>query len=124
MAWQFDNDKAMYLQIAQYIKHTVLSGAYPPGSQIPTVRQLAMEAAVNPNTIQRAFLQLESEGLIISRGTLGRFVTTDTTVIEQCREKMTRQYVTQFLQSIQNLSVTTDQAIAIIREVSHEHTGM
>ena len=124
MAWQFANDKAVYLQIAQHIKHAILSGAYPPGSQIPPVRQLAMDAAVNPNTVQRAFIQLESEGLLLSRGTLGRFVTTDTVTIEQCREAMTRQYVTQFLRDIQNLSVTAEQAINIIREVSHEHTGM
>ena len=77
MAWKFSSDKPVYLQISDKIVKKVLSGEYPVGEQIPTVRQIALEAAVNPNTVQHAFSELENEGLIISKGTMGRFVTED-----------------------------------------------
>lgn len=117
MAWRFSGDRAVYLQIAERIKKSVLSGAYPLGAQIPSVRQLAMEAAVNPNTVQHAFAQLESEGIILSRGTQGRFVTEDAEIIEACRDAMARQYVRVFLQDIGHLGVTREQAISMIEEV-------
>ena len=63
MAWKFTGDRAVYLQIAERVKKAVLSGVYPPGEQIPSVRQLALEAAVNPNTVQHAFTELENQGI-------------------------------------------------------------
>ena len=71
MAWHFTSDKPVYIQIAERITKSVLSGEYKPGEQIPTVRQLALIAAVNPNTVQRAFTELENDGIIISKGTVG-----------------------------------------------------
>lgn len=121
MAWSFSSDKAVYVQIAERIKRSVLSGEYPPGAQIPSVRQLAMEAAVNPNTVQHAFTELENEGIILSKGTLGRYVTEDTKAVEECRQAMAKQYVQRFLEDIGQLSVTAEQAITMIREVKHEY---
>ena len=88
MAWNFSSDKPVYIQIAERIMTSVLAGDYKPGEQIPTVRQLAIQAAVNPNTVQHAFTELEKEGVIISQGTLGRYVTEDTEVIEACRKQL------------------------------------
>ena len=122
MAWSFSSDKAVYLQIAERIKKSVLSGEYPPGAQLPSVRQLALEAAVNPNAVQHAFSELEDQGIILSKGTLGRYVTEDTLAVEVCREEMARQYVRQFLADIGQLSVTVEQAIAMIEEVKHEYS--
>ena len=85
LAWKFTSDKPVYLQIADRLTKSVLSGEYKPGEQIPSVRQLALEAAVNPNTIQHAFTELENNGLIISKNTIGRFVTDDEALIEECR---------------------------------------
>ena len=116
MAWSFSSDRAVYLQIAERIKKAVLSGVYPPGEQIPSVRQLAMEAAVNPNTVQHAFTELESQGIILSRGTQGRFVTEDAQTIEACRMEMAQQYVRVFIRDIGQLGVTTNQAITMIKE--------
>lgn len=116
MAWKFTPDRPVYLQIAERIKKSVLSGVYPPGGQIPTVRQLALEAAVNPNTVQHAFAELEHQGIILSRGTQGRFVTEDSQTIEACRTEMAQQYVRIFLRDTQQLGISADQAIRMIEE--------
>ena len=116
MAWKFTSDRPVYLQIAERISRSVLSGEYAPGAQIPSVRQLALEAAVNPNTVQHAFTELESEGIIISKGTLGRYVTEDTHLVEACRQRMAEQLVADFVKNITELSVTKEQAITMIKE--------
>jgi DNA-binding transcriptional regulator YhcF (GntR family) len=116
MAWKFTADKAVYLQIAERIKKSVLSGVYPPGEQIPSVRQLALEAAVNPNTVQHAFTELETQGIILSRGTQGRFVTEDAQIIEVCRREMAQQYVHDFLKDIGQLGISHEQAMTMIKE--------
>lgn len=118
MAWSFTSGTAVYLQIADRIIKSILSGEYQPGQQLPTVRQLAMEAAVNPNTVQRSFIELESEGIIISKGTLGRFVTEDTEIVELCRQKIARRIILDFLENIRQLSLTKEQVIAMIEEVT------
>ena len=117
MAWKFSSDKPVYLQIADRIVKKVLSGEYSAGEQIPTVRQIALEAAVNPNTVQHAFSELENEGLIISKGTLGRFVTDDTEIVTACRRRMAEQLVREFAKNMEQLSITKEQAITMIEEV-------
>ncbi|MBR5818080.1 MAG: GntR family transcriptional regulator [Clostridia bacterium] len=97
MAWSFNAGTAVYIQIAHKIRRLVISGEYPAGAQIPTVRQLAIDVAVNPNTVQRAFSLLESEGLIESRGTLGRFVTSDPDKISRARENEAKSLALEFL---------------------------
>ncbi len=116
MAWSFSADTPVYLQIADRIKKLVLCGEYPPGAQLATVRQLALEAAVNPNTVQRAFSELETEGIIVSKGTLGRFVTEDKDAIELCRKNMARLIVCKFIGEMEALSVNREDAIAMIKE--------
>lgn len=116
MAWSFSTDKLIYLQIAERIVMSVISGEYPPGAQIPSVRQLALEAAVNPNTVQHAFTQLESEGIIVSRGTVGRYVTEDVLVIENCRKKLAEQTVKEFAKNIQPFKLSTQDIINMLEE--------
>lgn len=116
MAWQFSSDKPVYLQIAERITKSVLSGEYKPGEQIPAVRQLAQFIAVNPNTVQHAFAELEKDGLIISRGTSGRFVTEDTEIIAQCRNILAKDLVKEFVKNINRLSIPREQILAMIEE--------
>ena len=116
MAWKFTSDKPVYLQIADRLTKSVLSGEYKPGEQIPSVRQLALEAAVNPNTVQHAFTELENNGLIISKNTVGRFVTDDVAIIEDCRNELAKNIVKDFLKNMSHLSITPEQAIKIIEE--------
>lgn len=116
MAWSFSSDKPVYIQIADRITGLVLSGKYMAGEQIPSVRQLALEAAVNPNTVQHAFSELEEIGIIISQGTVGRYVTDDTAVIEDCRKKMAEKMVNEFVTNIGQLSVSREQVLDMIKE--------
>lgn len=116
MAWLFLSDKPVYTQIAERIILSVLSGEYQPGQQIPSVRQLALEAAVNPNTVQHAFSELESEGIILSKGTLGRYVTEDLKIIDACRKKTAEQTIKAFAKSIQPLSLAKAQIMEMLEE--------
>ena len=116
MAWSFSQDRPVYIQISERIIMSVLSGQYAAGEQIPSVRQLALQAAVNPNTVQHAFSELESEGIIVSKGTMGRYVTEDTAVIESCRKKMLENLVKDFIGKAQRLRVTKEQIISILKE--------
>lgn len=116
MAWKFTSEKAVYLQIADRLTKSVLSGEYKPGEQIPSVRQLALEAAVNPNTIQHAFTELENNGLIISKNTVGRFVTDNAAIIEECRNNLAKNIVKDFIKNMTQLSITPEQILKFIEE--------
>lgn len=120
MAWQFNGMQAVFIQIADKLRGEIANGKYPPGAQIPAVRQLAFEASVNPNTMQRALSLLEEEALLVSHGTVGRFVTSDTTVLENAKEKIRREMVERFLSEAQALGIPPSDLIDYIKEVGHE----
>lgn len=82
MAWTLDSDRPIFLQIVERIQTDIVSGRYQPGDKLPSVRDLAAEASVNPNTMQKAFAELERTGLVYSRRTSGRFITEDCHMIE------------------------------------------
>ena len=82
MDWTFRGDQPIYAQLMQRIKQGIVSGDLPPGSRLPSVRELATEAGVNPNTMQRALQELEREGMVYSQRTAGRFVTEDEKAID------------------------------------------
>ena len=85
MAWQLDSDRPIYAQLVERIQMQIVSGCYEPGGRLPSVRELAATAAVNPNTMQRALGELERQGLLVSAGTSGRYVTDDKEVLGQLR---------------------------------------
>ncbi|MBQ8408329.1 MAG: GntR family transcriptional regulator [Clostridia bacterium] len=116
MAWQFNQHEPVFLQISNRLRAEILCGKYPPDTQIPSVRQLASEAAVNPNTMQRALSQLEEEGILHSHGTLGRFVTSDVEVLERAREEMRRKTVRMWLEEAKSLNIPTEKIIQYIKE--------
>ena len=87
MDWKFSADRPVYQQIVSIIRAGILTGELPPGEKIPSVRDLAAEAQVNPNTMQRALTELEREGLLVSGGTSGRTVTENPQVLEQLRDR-------------------------------------
>ena len=91
MSWTFDNKKPIYLQIMEKIKLQIVSHTLEPNQQLPTVRELASEAGVNPNTIQRALSDLEREGFVYSKRTTGRFVTEDKELIAQSRKQLSEE---------------------------------
>jgi len=106
----------VYLQIVSRIRADILSGTYKADEQIPPVRQLAFEAAVNPNTMQRALSELEREGLLCVRSTAGRFVTSDEEILRRARETMHREALTHLLNEAMSLGITRDEIITFIQE--------
>jgi len=114
MAWDFNNTQAVYLQISERLRKDIVNGKYPPDSQIPSVRQLAFEASVNPNTMQKALSTLESEGIIYSKGTIGRFVTSDKAIIEKAKEQLRASFVKRILSEAKSIDINTDQLIEYI----------
>lgn len=88
MAWELNADRPVYTQILEIIQTRIISGIYAPGSRLPSVRELAAEASVNPNTMQRAFMELEKSGLITTQRGSGRTVTENITMIEQVQKEI------------------------------------
>ena len=88
MDWKLTGDRPIWLQLKEQITQRIILGEYPMGSRLPTVRELATEAGVNPNTMQRALAELETDGLAESNRTAGRLVTTDAAAVERVRSRM------------------------------------
>ena len=120
MSWNFTDKSPVYLQIADRIRSDILNGTYPPDTQIPAVRQLAITAAVNPNTVQRAMSELEAEGFLCSKGTQGRFVTSDPEILSEGRKKSAEKLVRQFVRQAKSMSISKDELINLIKEETDE----
>lgn len=109
MPWTIQNDRPIYLQLIEQIKLRILSGAYQCGEHFPSVRELAAEAAVNPNTMQKALVSLEQEGLLIGSRTNGRIVTDDQSLIHTLRGELAERNYNQFHQSLLELGYSEEE---------------
>ncbi|MGT2908250.1 GntR family transcriptional regulator [Streptococcus dentiloxodontae] len=107
MAWLFDEKSPIYLQIAYQIKLKIISKEIGIGQQLPPVREYAQEAAVNPNTMQRAFSELEHEGLVYSVRTAGRYVTDDAQLIEQKRQEIAQSLMENFVKDMKTIGFSS-----------------
>ena len=110
MKWQFSNDAPIYSQLIAQIKVGIVSGAFPPGERLPSVRDLATEAGVNPNTMQRALTELEREGLVYSQRTTGRFVTEDQAKIAYAKRSLA------FLEAMTHLGYGREEILTLLRQ--------
>ena len=130
MQWQFSNDAPIYTQLIWQVKVGIVTGAFPPGERLPSVRDLATEAGVNPNTMQRALAELERDGLVYSQRTAGRFVTEDDTMIDAAKRSLAGRHVKTFLEAMLRLGFRKDEIISLIEqelgeeEANHAGTGM
>jgi len=120
--WKFNNDSPVYQQIIEQIKAMLATGALKAGDKIPSVRELAIEAEVNPNTMQKALSELERTGLVYSQRTSGRFITRDTAMIYELKEKQAREVIASFLAQMNMLGFREEEAIALITETIREET--
>lgn len=116
MAWKFNSQMPVCHQIVEKLRSDILCGKFVPGEQFPTVRQLAQDAAVNPNTMQKALSFLEAEGLLISHSTIGRFVTSDTEVLLSAKQSMQNAYLAEATQHAYDLGITREMIIKYINE--------
>lgn len=120
MAWELDSGRPIYLQLQEELELRIVTGVYPAGSQLPGVRILAQEAAVNPNTMQKALQELEREGLVFAQRTSGRFVTEDTQMVKQLRERLALAQARAFLEGMEKLGLTPQEAMALIEKAKEE----
>lgn len=123
MAWNLDSDRPIFAQLAERIQIQIVSGDYPPGGKLPSVRELAAVAAVNPNTMQKAFAELERSGLIITQRTNGRQVTEDEELIRSVRTLLARGHVEAFFSRMQELGYTGEEVIALCGKILEARTA-
>ena len=114
MNWKFSGDRPVYQQIMQTIRGAVLRGKLPPGGKIPSVRDLAAEAQVNPNTMQRALTELEREGLLLGGGTSGRTVTAQEEVLSAARDMALRELAKECAEKFMVFGLTPKQAAELL----------
>lgn len=114
MQWKFAGSQPVYQQIAQTVRDAVLSGEFSPGDRVPSVRDLAAQARVNPNTVQRAFGELEQEGLLVCGGTLGRCVTRDPEILGRLRHKAVAAAVAEAAAHFRALGVPLEEAAQML----------
>ena len=114
MAWSFTPDRPIYMQLQEQIKLSIVSGRHPPGGKLPAVRDLAEEAAVNPNTVQRALAGLEREELVYTQRTNGRFVTEDAAVIEKTKNELAMELVEAFLGKMATIGYCAKETAELI----------
>lgn len=117
MEWEFNDDLPIYQQIMDIIKQQIAVGELKPGQKMPPVRELALQAGVNPNTMQKALSELEREGLLYSQRTAGRFVAEQEDIKRGVQEKLMEKYVVEFLEKMKGLGYTTEQTIQLLQKL-------
>ena len=123
MDFELQSSRPIWLQLAEQLGRRIVTGVYPPGSRFPTVRELAAEAGVNPNTMQRALGQLESEGLVITNRTAGRTVTEDVAVLDAMRKRLAEELREKYFSDMKELGYDRAAAAALAQregEGNHE----
>ena len=115
MVWTFHENTPIYQQIVSGIRREIARGVYPPGSRLPSVRDLAMEAGVNPNTMQRALAELERMGLVNSQRTAGRFITEDADALVQLRITMSEDIADEFCRKLRGLGMRDDEILSLVQ---------
>ena len=120
MNWNFTGDRPVYQQIMAGIRGAVLRGELQPGNKVPSVRDLAAQAQVNPNTMQRALTELEREGLLVGGGTSGRTVTTDSTVLAAMQQRILTELARECAEKFMVFGITPSQAAQLLMELEKE----
>lgn len=115
LAWEFTNDKPIYVQVSDQIVSGILTGEFKMGEKLPSVREFAIIAAVNPNTVQKALSELESAGLIETQRNTGKFVTQEGSVINMARKERGEVLASEFLKSMAALGYTSEQTINLLK---------
>ena len=115
MEWHFNNDAPIYSQLVEQMTLRIVTAVYMPGQRMPSVRDLAVEAGVNPNTMQRALGELERNGLVFSQRTSGRFVTEDIKMIEDAKRTLASRQIQTFLRAMDQLGYQPGEIIALVK---------
>lgn len=121
MPWNLQSDRPIYLQLLEQIQLQIISGKYTAGDKLPSVRDLAIEASVNPNTMQKALAELERIGLVYTQRTAGRFITEDTKMIEELKNNFAKEHIKEFFEKMKMLGFDKEEIITLIQNSIKEN---
>lgn len=123
MKKEFNSSSPIYIQIIDEIKREIVSGEREPGSRVEPVRDTAKELGVNPNTVQRAFAELERMELMFSERTSGRYITSNVELIKMVREESVKQNISEFVQMMQKSGFTKADIIRLVKNYFEGEDG-
>lgn len=116
MPWNLDNNRPIYIQIMERIQLDIISGVYKPGDRLPSVRELALQAAVNPNTMQKALSELERSGIVYSKRTSGRLITEDESMLRHLKTRLAQEHILAFLEKMDRLGFSKEEILTLTQE--------
>ncbi len=120
MAWNLSADKPIYSQLVEIIQLQIISGRYKAGDRLPSVRELAAEASVNPNTMQKALAELERNCLIVTQRTSGRTVTEDIELIHRTQTQLAEEHIQIFFRTMKELGYSVDDILLLVKETAEK----
>ena len=120
MQWDLNSERPVYLQLIEQIQAGIISGYFKPGDKLPSVRDLAADATVNPNTMQKAFTELERIGLVYTNRTSGRFITSEEKLIKELKEQSAINEIKEFIKKMKQLGLDAEEIIELIRSLAKE----
>lgn len=120
MRWHFSADAPIYAQLIEQIKAGIVSGDFPSGERLPPVRELAAQAGVNPNTMQRALAELERDGLVYAQRTAGRYVTEDAEAIRAAKRALAQRHIKSFLAAMADLGFAKEEIMSLLGQEMEE----
>lgn len=120
MAWALDSGRPIYAQIIERVQLDIITGHYKPGEKLPSVRDLASEAAVKPNTMQKALSELEQSGLLYTQRTSGRFITEDTELIQRMKTTLATMQVREFIHKMRQIGLDDTEILQLIQTIMKE----
>ncbi|MBE6903163.1 MAG: GntR family transcriptional regulator [Ruminococcaceae bacterium] len=113
---EFDNNIPIYIQLVQQLKIDIISGKIKSGERLPSVRDLALQTKVNPNTMQKALTELEDLKLIYTERTNGKFVTEDKALILKYKEEYADELSKKYFANMQNIGFDKEEAIKYLSQ--------
>ena len=117
MDYIFDNERPIYIQLVEMIRTDIVSGKFKKGQKLPSVRELALIMKVNPNTMQKALVELENEKLVYTERTNGKYVTKDEELIEKLKKELAQEKVNNYLNSMKSIGISYDSAMRYLQEL-------
>lgn len=120
MEWELKSDRPIYTQLLEELKRRIVSGYYKPGDKLLPVRELAQEAKVNPNTMQKALTELERQSLVFAVRTTGRYITEDEELIKSTKKEFAESHVKNYYDEMSALGIGKDEMIQYIREYEED----
>lgn len=113
---KYNNRDPVYVQVIRHFKEKIATGGYEPGEEIPSRRELANQLKINPNTAQRAYKEMEEQGLIFTEGNLPSRITKDELVLRQLREELILEAVEAFVESVRAINVPLQEALNLVEK--------